>query len=665
MTGDAELPLPGVRKKRKPAAKPAAVPASTSPVASVWVDTGVFHLDRPFDYLVTEELAETARPGVRVKVRFGPREVDGLIIDRKAATDHDGDLTAIRRVVSPERVLSPEVATLIDVVAQEYVGTRWDVARLAIPPRHATTEAEPTWPSTGHQIDRDGAVARWSPYVAGEAFLARVENGEGPQAVWHAAPGADWAAELAAAVAVAVGSGRGALVCLPDATDVTRLGNALDAAIGSDAYATLLADAGPAARYREFLRVVRASVKVAIGTRAAAFAPVDNLGLVALWDDGADTYDEPRAPYPHTREVLRIRARQSGAALLVGGFATSVEAEHWVTTGIARPLRAARETVRARLTTRISGATEHDLERDPTARVTRVPRDAYEVIRRGLERGPVLVHTPRRGYAPALACGTCRTPARCRTCHGPIRLVGASSDPTCGWCGTVEQPWRCTACGGAALRASVIGDARTAEELGRTFPQVRVLSSSGAKRVDELKDRPAIVVATPGAEPIAAGGYAAVVLLDTWLARGAGGLRVDEEAVRRWSNALGLAGPGGEAVIVGDPADPALQALVRWDQPGFARREAAERAEAHLPPGASVVTVTGEAGAVDEFLTVAAWPDAVEVYGPTPAGEEWQAVVRAPRAHRGAMTTALREVMRVRSARKLDAVKVRVDPQDL
>jgi primosomal protein N' (replication factor Y) len=215
------------------------------------------------------------------------------------------------------------------------------------------------------------------------------------------------------------------------------------------------------------------------------------------------------------------------------------------------------------------------------------------------------------------------------------------------------------------LRASVIGEARTAEELGRTFPQVRVVTSSGAKRVAEIPAKPALVVATPGAEPTVAGGYAAVVVLDTWLARGPGGLRADEEAVRRWSNALGLAGLGAEAIVVGDPSDPALQALVRWDQPGFAQREAAQRAEAHLPPAASVVTIVGDVGAVDEFLTVASWPEAVEVYGPVQDGEEWRAVVRAPRAQRDALCAALREVMRVRSARKLEAVKVRVDPLDL
>ena len=97
-----------------------------------------------------------------------------------------------------------------------------------------------------------------------------------------------------------------------------------------------------------------------------------------------------------------------------------------------------------------------------------------------------------------------------------------------------------------------------------------------------------MVVATPGAEPVVEGGYACVVLLDTWLMLARTDLRTDEEALRRWLAAAALARPadeGGRVVAVGDPALPALQALLRWDPAGFARRELEERQSAHLPPG--------------------------------------------------------------------------------
>src|SRR5262249_56636591 len=81
----------------------------------------------------------------------------------------------------------------------------------------------------------------------------------------------------------------------------------------------LSAGLGPAERYRRWLAVARGEVRVAAGTRAAMFAPVADLGLVVLWDDGDDLHAEPRAPYPHAREVLALRAHRARAAALIGG----------------------------------------------------------------------------------------------------------------------------------------------------------------------------------------------------------------------------------------------------------------------------------------------------------------------------------------------------------
>jgi primosomal protein N' (replication factor Y) len=211
-----------------------------------------------------------------------------------------------------------------------------------------------------------------------------------------------------------------------------------------------------------------------------------------------------------------------------------------------------------------------------------------------------------------------------------------------------------------------VGERRTAEELGRAFPSTPVVASGGDHVVGTVPDRPAIVVATPGAEPVAASGYAGVVLLDTWLALARPGLRTDEEALRRWLGAAGLVAPGARVLAVGDPAHPALQALVRWDAVGFARREAEARSEAHLPPASRLATVTGEPGAVDDALTLLDRPPGTEVLGPVEVADgESRLVVRVPRSHGMALSRALGEVQRLRSARKLDPVRIQVDPVTL
>lgn len=636
------------------------------PVARVLVDVPLAHLDRPFDYAVPVTMAEAAQPGVRVKVRFAGQDVDGFVVDRAEDSEHPGRLAPLRRVVSAEPVLTPAVAALSADVAERYAGSRADVLRLAVPARHATTEKEPS-PAPPAPAPDPGASGRtgWADLEHADAFLAHLRAGGAPRAVWGAPPGADWPLLLAEAAATALAGGRGALLVVPDKRDVARVDRALGEVLGEGHHVALTADSGPARRYRDFLALSRGVRRVVVGTRAAAFAPVADLGLVAIWDDGDDSHAEPRAPYPHAREVLLLRAERERTAALIGGFARTVEADYLLRTGWARPMMPPRAVLRSALTVTVAGANDFDVERDAHARAARMPLQVRDLVRDAIASGPVLVQTPRSGYVPSLACERCRTPARCAACSGPLALPGPTRPPACRWCGTEAGAWACSECGHHGLRAPVVGDSRTAEELGRAFPGVRVVTSSGDRVLDEVDGRPAVVVATPGGEPVAAGGYAAVVLLDAWLALGRADLRTDEEALRRWSNAVGLVRPGGQALVVGDPAHPAIQALVRWDHAGFAERESSERQAAHLPPASRLATISGDPGPVDDAVTLLDLPDAAEVLGPVETEEGSRVVVRVPRARGADLARALGLLQRVRSSRKLDPVRIQVDPYSL
>ena len=269
----------------------------------------------------------------------------------------------------------------------------------------------------------------------------------------------------------------------------------------------------------------------------------------------------------------------------------------------------------------------------------------------------------------------------------PTAAPSGGSTAACRWCGRLAGDWRCPVCEGRALRAAVVGARRTAEELGRAFPRVPVRRSSAERVLREVPARPAVVVATPGAEPQVEGGYAAAVLLDTWLVLARPDLRSTEEAFRRWANAAALVRPadeGGRVVAVGDPAHPALQALVRWDPGGLADREAAERVSAHLPPASRVAVLSGEREAVLATVDALDLPAGAEVLGPValadrsprPAGrpdaqallvedDPVRLVLRVPRRAGAALSATLREVQGVRSARKLAPVRVQVDPVEL
>ncbi|MEU2252326.1 primosomal protein N' [Nocardia xishanensis] len=836
--------------------------APARPIARVLPLLTPAHLDRDFDYLVPPELDEIAQPGVRVRVRFAGRLVDGYLLARLTHSEHVGKLVKLERVVSAERVLTPEILRLATAIAARYAGTRADVLRLAIPPRHARTEnggtkktaaADPTpdessagettaSPSRaiadpklaqqdvlgadpggapvrienrsvpddssgaeesadlrtaassdseplrqnvpGHAADSpptriaenhsvpddsvgypetfdaaqatargsaggefrdtngendslasvtdrpeiddehrapdepdDGApadvalddasddavpnplpdrasemaepsfdTAPWERYVHGGAFLAALGQGKGVRAAWQAMPGEDWARRLAELAATVVAAGRSAILMVPDQRDLARVLAECVRLVGDSAVG-LTAGLGPAARYRRWLAVLRGSARVVVGTRSAVFAPAANLGLIAIWDDGDDTYAEPRAPYPHAREVSMLRVHETGAAFVAAGFARTAEIQAVVDSGWAHDLVADRSVLR-KAAPRISAPGDSDiaLERDPVARAVRIPAVAFAAARAALKEGAaVLVQVPRRGYVPALACAKCRTPARCRHCNGPLALPEGTGDraeahsPSCRWCGITETAFRCPACASRALRAVVIGAARTAEELGRAFPGVPIRGSGGGTVLDTVEPGPQVIVSTVGAEPVVRGGYGVALLLDGWALLSRADLRAAEDALRRWMSAAALVRPHGQVVVMAEPSLPTVQALVRWDPLGHARAEVDARAEVGFPPAVRLAAVDGATDAIDELLSAADLPADVEVLGPVPlpatarkpfAGdspaEVERMLLRVPRRSGAALSRALTAAQAVRSTHRSDApLRVQIDPIDI
>lgn len=650
-------------------------------MARIAVDISLPHLDRPFDYAVTEKQSDVALPGVRVRVRFAGQLVDGYILDRVASSEHPGRLARLGSVVSAEQVLTPELALLVRTVADRYAGTMADVLRLAIPPRHAAAEregsersnlasdlADPAVPED--REDRAAGSSRWSDYRNGPGMLAALRDGRSPRAAWCALPGVvesrpAWTTTVAEAMRAVRHSGRGGIVVVPDHRDVDNVAEAL-AESGVDALA-LTADLGPRERYRRWLAVLRGEAHVVVGTRAAIYAPVRDLGLIVIWDDGDDLHAEPRAPYPHVRDVATLRAHQGGAALILGGYARTAESAALISRGFLQTVTADRGVVRS-AAPRIRASSDAVSYGDPLATAARLPTTAWRTARDALAHGPVLVQVPRRGYVPRLGCERCREPARCPSCQGPLGLRDGQVAPICGWCASVVPAWRCSACGHERVRAMVVGAGRTAEELGRAFPGVPVLTSGGRTVRRAVSGTPAVVVATPGAEPIASGGYAAALLLDAWALLGRADLRAAEEALRRWMAAAALvrgSTDGGRVVLVGDAAIRSVQALVRWDPVGFAQAELADREAVGLPPARRIAVLRGPAADLRDLLARCDLPATTEQLGPAAVsgGDDQQVVLRSDVATGAELAAALSAAQGERSVRKdIGRVSVQIDP---
>lgn len=609
-------------------------------IARVLLDSPLPQLDRLFDYALPDELGEVP-VGVRVRVplRTAGRLVDAYVVEVAEEDDAERPLSSVETVVSMAAVLPERLYSLARRTADRAAGSASDILRLVIPKRQVRVEKAWKADAATPELSPEGVSIADSVLEQYDGLSALID--ERQRGAVEAIPGLRdgvlrWTELLAAAAAGVLASGSSSILIVPDHRDLDRLLDALQTMLPAEAIVRHDARQTNPDRYRAFLRTLEDAPCVVVGNRSAVYSPVQ-AGLVAIWDDGNSLLGEPLAPYVHARDAALLRQEQEGSALMLAGHTRTTDAERLVLKGWLNDIRANR-----RVLPRVVLSTPQEMEQPSQ----RVHSSAFAAARKATEEGPVLVQVSRPGFSPSLVCAECRAPARCEQCGGPLGARHRGAVPVCGWCGRSARAWACPSCSSTQLRLASSGSERTADELGRAFPDVRVIIADGAHPVESVSAKPALVVATRGAEPIAEGGYRAVVLLDGTRMLQAPDLRVGESCLRWWSNAAALAAPGAPIHLVGVDG-PVGRALATWNQAGYARSELESRAPLHMPPATRVALVEGLPASVDRALAaVRELPlPADAVLGPVPVEADEgrvRALVRFEYAAGATVATTLR-----------------------
>ncbi|MFD1713593.1 primosomal protein N' [Amnibacterium flavum] len=519
-------------------------------VASVLIDSPLPQLDHLFDYRIPDALVGQVVPGVRVKVplRVARRIADALVVTTSATSEVPGELTPIEELVSPIPVLTPEVFALARAAADRAAGNASDILRLAVPRRHVRVEK--AW------LEREILPEQPLPAAPDVTGFSDDALGAGRHAL-AAPPGVvevdgtwigEWAVTLARLAVAQLAQGRSAILAVADYRDQDQLTLALASLVEPHWVVRVDARQTAPARYRSFLETLEPAPRIVIGARSVVYAPAHRLGLIAFWNDGDGLFAEQLAPYVHARDAALIRQEQSGCALVFAAHSPSSAVERLVGLGwltMAEPVR--KRTPRVVLT-----------PEDPTS--PRIPHAAWRAASEALAAGPVLIQVARPGSAALEARG-----------RGEPMAADAG---------------------------------QTAHDLARAFPRVRVILADGEHPVERIGSEPALVIATRGAEPIAAGGYRAVLLLDGPRMLSRESARVAEDCLRWWSAAASLAAPGAAVHLVGIDGDLGL-AMATWRQNDFMAREVAERKHLRFPPAVRIASVTGTSRLVSDAVSAA------------------------------------------------------------
>jgi primosomal protein N' (replication factor Y) len=618
-----------LKLKMQRAAQPAGPAANDLPVASVWVDTAIPTLTDPFSYLIPEKLSSQISIGSRVQVPFKDKHLEGIVIDRTALTSDSRELKSIYKLLGEYPVASAETIELISLTASFWGGSPYDVIRSAIPPRVASAEK-------------------------GLSLGARPSSPKSEAvATFHLLPPKlDPISALCSLVLSRKSSGV-KLIIVPTARDLLRLAASL-AEQDSD-FTSLDSNLPRADRYRNFLSASLGAANVVIGMRGAIFAPIPGLSEIYLHQENSEHYYERRSPYWNTREVAWIRSKLSNLELHFTGYVPSLD----VAIDIDKK-EISYQATREKLSVVAQASSNGEL----------IPSKIYQQVRNAIATGPVLFLVPAKGYATAISCAKCRNIAICE-CGGKLSKSSAKSEPTCVLCNKRYQNWKCGWCGEARVFLTSRGIERFAEEIGRSFPNQVVIQSTASDPRDSVSSDPALVISTPGVEPIAESGYAAVIMLqvDRFLSSSAS--NGVERAYSNFFAAGALISDSGVIALVSDDGSPITSALTTWNPATISKREIEQRISLHLPPISGAVLVLADSAelvrlksALESAREESRAPKSLRVYGPT-AGEGAKLTLLVDTTEQIELVSLLREINKRRAISKKPLLAYRVNPYSL
>jgi primosomal protein N' (replication factor Y) len=618
-----------LKLKMQRAPQPAGPAANDLPVASVWVDTAIPTLTDPFSYLIPEKISSQISIGSRVQVPFKDKHLEGIVIDRTALTSDSRELKSIYKLLGEYPVASAETIELISLTASFWGGSPYDVIRSAIPPRVASAEK-------------------------GLSLAARPSSPKSEAvATFHLLPPKlDPISALCSLVLSRKSSGV-KLIIVPTARDLLRLAASLSEQ-GID-FTSLDSNLPRADRYRNFLSASLGAANVVIGMRGAIFASIPGLSEIYLHQENSEHYYERRSPYWNTREVAWIRSKLSNLDLHFTGYVPSLD----VAIDIDKK-EISYQATREKISVVAQASSNGEL----------IPSKIYQQVRKAIATGPVLFLVPAKGYATAISCAKCRNIAICE-CGGKLSKSSAKSEPTCVLCSKRYQNWKCGWCGEARVFLTSRGIERFAEEIGRSFPNQVVIQSTASDPRDSVSGDPAIVVSTPGVEPIAESGYEAVIMLqvDRFLSSSAS--NGVERAYSNFFAAGALISDSGVIALVSDDGSPITSALTTWNPATISKREIEQRISLQLPPISGAVLVLADSAelvrlksALESAREESRAPKSLRVYGPT-AGEIAKLALLVDPLEQLEMVSLLREINKRRAISKKPLLAYRVNPYSL
>jgi primosomal protein N' (replication factor Y) len=458
----------------------------------------------------------------------------------------------------------------------------------------------------------------------------------------HGVTGSGKTAVYLAAMKSVLDAGRSAILLVPEIGLTPAIAADVHHVFG-DEVAILHSALSDKERAEHWRRIRRGEARAVVGTRSAVFAPVSNLALMIVDEEQDSSYKQEETPRYHARDVAVMRAKFSGAVVVLGTATPSLESYF-----NARKGRYALLEMPDRVEKRPLPEVELvDMRQEfqETGKEQVISRKLIEEIRLRLERKEqAMVLLNRRGYSPVVLCRTCGKKLECRNCAIALTLHKLKRRMECHYCGFMAPvPKTCASCGSEYVFFLGTGSEKLEELLHGIFPQARIArldrdtvrSHADFERALNALDAGELDLLV-GTQMIAKGhdihGVTLVGVVGADMALGMPDFRAAERTFQLLTQVAGRAGrgevPGKVILQTYFPEHYAVQYAAQHDFAGFYEKELRFRNWMHYPPYSSLANVMVRGAKLDDTLkwagTLGRWfektrHEGVRVLGPAAA----------------------------------------------
>ena len=321
--------------------------------------------------------------------------------------------------------------------------------------------------------DPDDIVLTDEQQNAHDAVMSKVGMKKSAVFLLHGITGSGKTSVFEKLIADTVRLGRQALLLIPEISLTPQILGRFRSLFG-ERVAVIHSGLSQGQRLDEYKRIKRGDADIVIGTRSAVFAPLGNIGLIIMDEEGERSYKSENAPRYTTSDVAKRRCAAHNAVLLLASATPSIESYYLAEKGIYELL----EMKKRYSSNPLPEVTIADMnEERMEGNVTEFSRKLTEEINLNLKNGEqTILLLNRRGYHTIISCCDCNQPVYCPNCSVPLTYHKKNNKLMCHYCGYVSDPVTvCASCGSTQLKSMGFGTQKLEEELSVFFPKARVL----------------------------------------------------------------------------------------------------------------------------------------------------------------------------------------------